>query len=261
MNERPGFFRKAVNALAGRGFYMVLLLCLVILGASGYFLYQTMAGLTVQEPVNAQAEITVPGDSQLEVTAPVEDVVTIPDPEPDTAETITGPEAVEVVEPVVDEVVPVIEEPEPQPVIEPVEDVVVPVTRPVLGWPVVGDIITAFSATELTYNQVLGDWRTHGGVDISADVGTNVLAATAGSVTAIANDPVTGTTLTLDHGDGLVTVYGNLNADTLCVAEGEQVEAGAILGCVGSAGDQTVPCLHFAILKDGTGMDPEEYIG
>lgn len=259
MNERPGFFRKAASLLAGKGFYMVLLLCLVILGASGYFLYQTMAGLTIQEPVNAQAEITVPNDNQLEVTAPVEDVIITPVEEP--AETITEPEISEVIEPVPEDAEPVIEEPEPQPVIEPVEEVVVPVAKPVLGWPVVGDIVAAFSATELTYNEVLGDWRTHGGVDISADVGTEVLAATAGSVTAITNDPVTGTTLTLDHGDGLVTVYGNLNGDTLCVAEGEQVEAGAILGCVGSTGDQTAPCLHFAILEDGTSVDPEEYIG
>lgn len=260
MNEKPGFFQKAAKLLSGKGFYMVMLLCLVILGASGFFLYRTMTNLTDTEPANAQAEITVPAAEQTEVIATPEE--TIPAILEEEVETITEPEAEEVVEPIEEEAQPVVEEPEAVPVAEPVEEVVVPVSKPVLGWPVVGEVVSAFSATELTYNEVLGDWRTHNGVDLAADVGTEVLSATAGTVESVVNDPITGTTVTLNHGDGLVTVYGNLDADTLCVAEGEAVAAGQVLGCVGSSAvESSQPCLHFAILEDGVSVDPEEFIG
>ena len=42
MNEKHGFFQKLGKALNGKGFYMVLLLCLMLLGASGFYLYRTI---------------------------------------------------------------------------------------------------------------------------------------------------------------------------------------------------------------------------
>ena len=260
MNKKSGFFQKAEKLLSGKGFYMVLLLCLVILGASGFFLYRTVSDLIPDEPVNAQAEITVPTPDTVETFESGDD--TVPVLSDDIVETVTEPESVEVSEPIIEEAEPVIEEPEAEPVAAPVEDVVVPVSKPVLGWPVVGEVVSAFSASELTYHEVLGDWRTHNGVDIAADVGTEVLAATGGTVESISNDPLTGTTLTLSHEGGMTTVYGNLDADTLCVAEGDAVEAGQTLGNVGSAAvESTQPCLHFAITVDGENVDPAEYLG
>lgn len=273
MNKKPGFFQKAEQLLSGKGFYMVLLLCLVILGASGFFLYRTVSNLIpdLDEPASAQAEVTIPGPNTIETIDPNDSVDVLEerplDAEPALAEeealeTAAEPEAQPVDAPAEAEAQPVAEQPEAEPVSEPVENVTVPVSRPVLEWPVIGEVVAAFSATELTYNEALGDWRTHGGVDIAADVGAEVLSAAAGTVESIVNEPLTGTTLTLRHDGDMTTVYGNLDGDTLCVAVGDTVEAGALLGNVGSASvENALPCLHFAVTVDGQRVDPSEYLG
>ena len=268
MNQKPGFLQKAEKALAGKGFYMVLLLCLVILGASGYYLYRTVNNLTPDQTAEnvsggANVVVTVPpveepvleNEADLEVTAPLE--------EPDnTAEEVLQPVAEPVAEPV-EEPVEETAAPVEEPVSQPVEDIPAAETVPSLGWPVQGEIVAAFSASELTYNEAMGDWRTHNGMDISAGLGAEVLASAEGVVESIANDPVTGTTLTLTHAGGLATVYGNLDADTLNVAEGDTVAAGQLLACVGSSASGesgTGSFLHFAVTADGQNVDPADYL-
>lgn len=253
MNERPGFFERVQRIFAGKGYYMVLLGCLAALGLSGFYLWHTVSDQPETELADAQAQVEVEtgGEAEVEVSnaetqqtivsPPIQ--VTAPEPEPEPKP-----------EPEVIQEAPVEETVVPQPVPEPQ-----PVTHQ-LQWPVEGEITAAFSATELTYNPILEDWRTHDGVDLSADVGTQVSAAADGSVSSITRQPATGTTLTIRHENGLQSVYGNLNPDTLCVAEGDSVRAGDILGCVGSTGDGEAPCLHFAVLEDGVAVDPMEFL-
>lgn len=281
MNKKPGFFQKAEKALAGKGFYMVLLLCLVILGASGFFLYRTVSD------INADAT-SASGSAQVTVTAPVVEEDTSSesqtepvDPKPsstleDSKETVAQEEAQEVLEPSAEEeAVPVDNpseesaeadaQPEAQEVAAPQEEVTAEVENvpAALTWPVEGDVVAAFSSTELTYNEVMGDWRTHNGLDISAALGTEVMAAADGAVESISNDPVTGTTLTLTHSGGMTTVYGNLDPDTLSVAVGDSVTAGQTLACVGSStGEQSGQgaFLHFAVTLDGENVNPQDYL-
>ena len=60
MNEKHGFFQKLGKALNGKGFYMVLLLCLMLLGASGFYLYRTVTAPSAPEQTaSGQAEVTV----------------------------------------------------------------------------------------------------------------------------------------------------------------------------------------------------------
>lgn len=244
MNERPGFFARMGHFLAGKGFYMVLLACLAALGLSGYYLWHTVTGLTQPAPTGGDAQVEVPVEAELpqqEVTVvkpPIQVVQPDPEPEPEPEPQVTEDVPEETILP----------QPEPQ-----------PVTR-LLQWPVEGEVTAAFSATELTYHPVLGDWRTHDGVDLATDLGTGVLAAGDGTVTRINRRPATGTTLTLSHENGLETVYGNLDPDTLTVAEGDRVSAGEVLGCVGSAGDGALPCLHFSVLLEGEAVDPLEFL-
>jgi hypothetical protein len=58
----------------------------------------------------------------------------------------------------------------------------------------------------------------------------------------------------VDHGDGLVTVYGH--SSRLLVKPGDTVKAGQILGLVGSTGHSTGPHLHLEIHVDGKAVDP-----
>ena len=61
-----------------------------------------------------------------------------------------------------------------------------------LELPVSGAAITPFSGDMLVKNETLGDWRTHNGIDIRAEAGEAVRAASDGTVTAVRNDPMWG---------------------------------------------------------------------
>ena len=128
--------------------------------------------------------------------------------------------------------------------------------------PLVGEEVTAFSVDELKYNETLGDWRTHDGIDIAAEVGTQVLAACSGTVTQVIDDDLMGTSVTIAHDGGYETVYSNLQS-VPTVSEGQEVSAGEVIGSVGctSLAEFAVPAhLHFAVTKDGVPCDPKEFL-
>lgn len=66
-------------------------------------------------------------------------------------------------------------EAEPAPVLD--DTPVVAAIPQVVVAPLEGEVVAAFSVDQLAYNETLGDWRTHDGVDIAAAEGTSVLAA------------------------------------------------------------------------------------
>ena len=128
--------------------------------------------------------------------------------------------------------------------------------------PLVGEEVAAFSVDELKYNETLGDWRTHDGVDIAAEVGTQVLAACSGTVTQVIDDDLMGTSVTIAHDDGYETIYSNLQS-VPTVSEGQEVSAGEVIGSVGctSIAEFAVPAhLHFGVTKDGVPCDPETFL-
>ena len=128
--------------------------------------------------------------------------------------------------------------------------------------PLNGEVLAAFSVDQLAYNPTLGDWRTHDGVDISAKPGTTVLAASSGTVTAVEDDPMMGTTVVIEHDGGYQTTYANLQ-DTPTVSAGDAVSAGQIIGAVGTtavAEAAQSPHLHFSVSKDGAFVDPNEFL-
>ena len=128
--------------------------------------------------------------------------------------------------------------------------------------PLSGDTVAAFSMDALQYNETLGDWRTHDGIDILAEAGTPVVAASAGTVLAVEEDDLLGVTVTVDHGDGYVTTYASLQPEPPVVA-GDTVDAGEALGVVGntSLSESGLGAhLHFSVTRDGELMDPEAYL-
>ena len=127
--------------------------------------------------------------------------------------------------------------------------------------PVSGEEISAYSMEALSYNETTRDWRVHNGVDIAAQQGTTVLAASAGAVLSVTDDPLMGTTVVLEHDNGYQTTYANLQAKPN-VEAGDPVSAGQIIGAVGTtaAAESGQPHLHFAVTKDGKAVDPNEYL-
>ncbi len=99
--------------------------------------------------------------------------------------------------------------------------------------------------------------RFHRGVDIAAEVGDPVVAASRGAVIACEGRSYNGgygMAVVIDHGKGLRTVYSHLEEITVSV--GEQVAAGQVIALAGMTGNVTGPCLHFEVLVDNEAVDP-----
>ena len=127
--------------------------------------------------------------------------------------------------------------------------------------PLDGTTVTVFSMNELLYDETMGDWRTHEGLDIQASDGDAVKTAAGGTIQSVTKDELMGTTVTIAHSGGYVTYYSSLRSDPP-ISEGQQVYAGDIIGYVGTAAAESDmgPHLHFAVSKDGTLIDPQEYV-
>ena len=111
-------------------------------------------------------------------------------------------------------------------------------------------------------SETLADWRTHDGIDIKADAGTQVLAASSGTVLSVADDDLMGTTVVIAHDGGYETTYSNLQS-VPTVAPEQYVSAGQVIGAVGTtslAEASMAPHLHFSVTKDGEIIDPQEFL-
>ena len=124
-------------------------------------------------------------------------------------------------------------------------------------WPLEGEIIGAFAPDSLVWSQTLGQWQTHPALDILGSPGEAVCACADGTVADAYRDSLWGNVVVIEHPDGGVSTYANLN--TLSMAQvGEAVRAGDVIGSVG----QSAPCeaelpwhLHFAYERDGERVD------
>ena len=131
----------------------------------------------------------------------------------------------------------------------------------VLMWPIAGNIVMNYSMDSTILHKTLGTYKTNPAINISAEVGTNVGAAASGIVQSIYDSEETGTTMVIAVGSGYVTTYGLL--DNLAVEEGDSVAAGQVIGTVGAPTAYYVeegPNVYFAVSKDGTPIDPTEYL-
>jgi murein DD-endopeptidase MepM/ murein hydrolase activator NlpD len=100
--------------------------------------------------------------------------------------------------------------------------------------------------------------ESHPGIDIAVPVGTPVRASGGGTVTAAGYDADYGFFVLLQHPAGYETMYGHTSR--LLAAEGEQVQAGQVIGLSGNTGRSTAPHLHFEIRHDGKSIDPLELV-
>jgi len=226
------------DALRGNiGFFVTMAGCLLAVAVCGYFL------LLDDDPPPAAAPVPQ-----------AESTVSAPEPKPQMPET-----AQEDFRPVMvpSETISV-----PAETFQPDDTPVIAEAPRLIVAPLEGDVITAFSVDALLYNPTLEDWRIHDGMDISAPLGTGVLAAGAGTVIAVENDPMMGTSITLSHEDGYLTTYANLQPE-VSVRAGDAVSAGQLIGAVGdtaAAEAAQPPHLHFSVFHHGDVVDPEEFL-
>ena len=131
--------------------------------------------------------------------------------------------------------------------------------------PTAGTVSKDFEIDVPVYSMTMNDYRAHTGVDISAPLGSEVVAASSGTVCKVWDDPLMGKCITVDHGDDIYTTYMNL-ADELdsSVAVGSKVSMGQTLGAVGESAIIEIseePHLHLEMKVDGAYVDPLEYMG
>lgn len=112
----------------------------------------------------------------------------------------------------------------------------------------------------------ISGWSFHGGVDIvrsgGGSTGTPVIAAASGTVVvAYAGYSGYGNTVVIDHGGGLRTRYAHMQSGSIAVRTGQRVYKGQQIGRIGSTGNVTGPHLHFEVLRNGSKVNPLNYIG
>ena len=121
--------------------------------------------------------------------------------------------------------------------------------------PTTGYISSVFSRNRM--HPILARARPHEGVDITAPIGTPILAAAKGRVRFAGQDGGYGLSIEVDHGYGVVTRYAH--ASKILVARGRAVERGDTIGLVGETGLAVGPHLHYEVLVNGKATNPRQW--
>lgn len=126
-------------------------------------------------------------------------------------------------------------------------------------WPV--PVENSWLSSSFSYNRLhplLGYRRPHPGIDISADLGSPVVAAGAGRVVFAGTNSGYGRMVEIDHGDGYTSRYAHLGS--IQVRVGAQVSRGDQIGDVGRSGLTTGPNLHYEVRIDDRPVNPWNYL-
>ncbi len=119
--------------------------------------------------------------------------------------------------------------------------------------PVVGNVTSEFGTR---IHPISGDLRFHAGIDIAAELGTNIYSAFDGEVIYADYDQWNGNFLKIQHDNGIMTVY--CHCEKLNVKKGQKIRAGEVIATVGSTGSSTGPHLHFEIRVDNVSYNPQK---
>ena len=126
-----------------------------------------------------------------------------------------------------------------------------------LFWPIAGNIILDFSMDKSVYFSTLDQYKYNPAVIIQGTLDASVMCAAQGKVTSVETLEETGTTVTMDIGDGYELVYGQLKE--LTVGEGDYLKAGETLGYISEPTkyySNEGANLYFEVRKDGESLDP-----
>lgn len=119
-----------------------------------------------------------------------------------------------------------------------------------------------FAMDRLVKYKTLGKWQTHSGIDLVVLAGTKVACVFDGTVESVENTTLWGTVVTINHGNGLKTIYKSLASDVF-VGSGDKIKKGEQIGTVSSSAkaelDQGAH-LHFEVMLNGNYEDPWSYL-
>ena len=107
---------------------------------------------------------------------------------------------------------------------------------------------------------IYNEWRMHHGVDLASWEGQRIVAARSGYISERGWDPWGGGYyIRITHGDGFASAYLHMSAFA-DFKVGDWVNAGEVIGYVGSTGGSTGPHLHFSIYYNGSSVNPCDYV-
>ena len=127
--------------------------------------------------------------------------------------------------------------------------------------PVQGEIIVTYAKDTMVFSKTMNDWRIHEGIDIKGDVGTQVKAGADGIVEKAYKDDKLGFTIIINHGNGIQTKYCNLSSIDM-VKEKQAVKMGDVIGGIGETAayeSADLPHLHFEVIENGKSQDSQKY--
>ena len=127
----------------------------------------------------------------------------------------------------------------------------------VLAWPVPG-YTKITSNYGMRVHPITGQYKLHTGVDISAPMGANFVAANDGIVTKAEYNTAYGNMVMIDHGGGISTLYAH--GSEILVTVGQTVKKNEAILKVGSTGYSTGPHAHFEVRINGVVTNPIPYI-
>ena len=122
-------------------------------------------------------------------------------------------------------------------------------------WPISGPITSEFGWRT---HPIFGSARFHSGLDIGGDYGMPIHAAASGVVIEAGWIGGYGNTIMIEHGSGIVTLYGH--NESLAVGVGQQVNQGDVIAYCGSTGNSTGPHCHFEVRVGGEPVSPWDYL-
>lgn len=121
--------------------------------------------------------------------------------------------------------------------------------------PVSGEITSEFGPRA---NPLGEGTEFHPGIDIAADQGAPIQAATGGRVVAVGREGGYGNLITIDAGNGLTTRYAHCSQ--IFARVGQLVAPGDVVAAVGTTGRATGPHLHFEVRQGDQPVDPLKYL-
>jgi murein DD-endopeptidase MepM/ murein hydrolase activator NlpD len=116
------------------------------------------------------------------------------------------------------------------------------------------------SFTHRRFHPILKRYKAHLGVDYAARTGTPIKATAKGRILSIGRKGGYGKCITIQHSNGLKSLYAHMSRFKKGLKAGSRVSQGTVIGYVGSTGRSTGPHLHFGMYKNGRAINPAKYV-